>query len=94
LQGDNRVKEILINGINHEKTREVCLAVMCVCTEEEQYFEKLEKIILEGDTLDYTVNQYLKDNLDKSQYANKLFNLNKDITIKKEEKKEENDDND
>jgi hypothetical protein len=81
-----------LNGISNEQTREACLAVLCVCTEEEEFFEKLEKILVEGDTLDYTVVEYLEDNTDKSQYANTLFHLNKEIYTKKQ--KENNDDND
>ena len=52
------MKEVLLNGIKNEQIREACLAVLYVCTEEIQYFEQIEKILLDGDTLRSVVIAY------------------------------------
>jgi hypothetical protein len=87
FQGDEKVKEVLLNQTNNDETREVCLAVLGVCTEEKQYLDELEKILTEGNTLNYTVVEYLKDNADKSQQVAKLLELNQEIHMKKEQEK-------
>jgi hypothetical protein len=81
-----------LNGINREDTREVCLAVLSVCTEEKQYLDELEKILAEGNTLDYMVAKYFKDYADKSQQVDKLLKLNEEIH--KNKKKENSNDDD
>ncbi len=91
FQGDQRVKEVLLNGINREDTREVCLAVLSVCTKEKQFLDKLEKILTEGNTLDYMVAEYFKDHAEKSQEVDKLLKLNEEIH-KNKNKEDSNDD--
>jgi len=91
FQGDQRVKKVLLNGINREDTREVCLAVLSVCTEEKQFLDELEKMLTEGNTLDYMVAEYFKDHAEKSQEVHKLLKLNEEIH-KNKNKEDSNDD--
>jgi hypothetical protein len=91
FQDDQQVKEVLLNGINREDTREACLAVLSVCTEEKQFLDELEKMLVEGNTLDYMVAKYFKDHADKSEHVDKLLKLNEEIHTKK--KKENTNDN-
>jgi len=48
--------------------------------------------LTEGNTLNYTVVKYLKDNADKSQQVAKLLELNQEIHMKKEQEKNINND--
>ncbi len=79
IEGDPQVKEVLLNGLNREDTREMCLAVLSICTEEKQFFDELEKILAEGNTLDYMVVQYFKDHVDQSEHIDKILKLNEEI---------------
>ncbi|CAF0748618.1 unnamed protein product [Adineta steineri] len=83
---DEKVKEVLLNGINKEEIREACFAVLAVCTEEKKYFDELEKILTDGNTLDYMVIEYLQNNVNKSQQVENLLKLNDALLIKKQQK--------
>ncbi|CAF4171322.1 unnamed protein product [Rotaria magnacalcarata] len=78
-------KQILLDGINYPQTREACLAVLCISTEENQFFEKLEEILKQHKTLSYMVQTYVMNNAEKSHYAEKLLALNKEFCNKKTE---------
>ncbi|CAF1230958.1 unnamed protein product, partial [Rotaria sordida] len=84
FSNDEKAKEVLMNGINNQQTREACFAVLCVCTDEKQYFEELEKMLTQGESLDYRVVAYLNNNANRSEHANKLLMLNEEIHKKKE----------
>ena len=90
FKGDDKAKEILINGINNQKIREACLAVLCQCTNEQQHFEELEKMITQGQDLHYMVKAYFHKNPDKSQYVKKLLQLDEEIRTKKRLTADEN----
>ena len=78
----------MLNGIKKERIREACLAVLYVSTGENQYYEPLEKILLDGDTLRYSVTIYLYQHqkLESEQFS-KLLKLNEENYAKKKQKK-------
>ncbi|CAF3624155.1 unnamed protein product [Rotaria sp. Silwood1] len=88
---DEKAKEVLMNGINNEQTREACLAVLCLCTDEKQYFDELEKMLAQGDSLDYRVKEYLNNNDKKSHYVDQLLMLNEEIRTKTAAQKNDDD---
>ncbi len=88
------MKEVLCNGLNNERTREICLAVLTVCTGEKQYLDEIEKILSEGNTLDYLAVDYLTDHVDKLEQIEKLLKLNAEIYMKKKKKGSNDDDDD
>ncbi|CAF1163315.1 unnamed protein product [Adineta ricciae] len=53
---DEKVKSYLRNGTKKKDIGKVCLAV---ATSEQQYFTELEKILTDGNTLDYVTIEYL-----------------------------------
>ena len=91
FKDDHKAKEILMNGIKYEKTREPCLAVLCLCTDDKQYFEELEKMLIQGQSLDYMVEAYLSNHADKSPYVDKLLLLNGEIHTKKKARANDDD---
>lgn len=81
---DERVKQILINGLNNEDTREMCLAALTVCTGDKQYIDQIEKIIYQGNTLDYIVVKYFQNHSGQNEQIDKLLKLNQEIYNKKQ----------
>jgi hypothetical protein len=72
---DQKVIEAFCNGINEERNREACLAVLIVVTGEKQYVNELEKMLAEGATFHYMVVDYFQDHIDKSEQVNQLLKL-------------------
>lgn len=87
-RADPEVKDVLYNGTNNEQIREMCLAVLSVCTEEKQYLDEIEEILLRGSTLDYMVVEYLKKHAGQSQQAEKLLKLNEEMKKEQSEGKQ------
>jgi poly-D-alanine transfer protein DltD len=94
FQADERVKEVLRNGINKEQTREICLAALSVCTGDKQYLDEIEKMVTEGNTLDYKVAEYFRDHAGQSEEIDKLLKLNEEVYKKKQKQKSDDDDDD
>ena len=61
----------------------MALVVLAVCTGEKQYWDSMEAILAEGNTLDYTVVKYLKEHAEKSTDIEKILKLNEEIYNKK-----------
>lgn len=56
---DEKVKQVLIKGIQNEQIHQSCLVALCISTLEEQYFNQITQILNEGDTLDSSGLQFL-----------------------------------
>lgn len=83
------MEEVVRNSVNNEETREMATVVLAVCTGEKQYWDSMEAILAEGNTLDYTVVKYLKEQADKSENVEKILQLNEEIYNKKMHKTNE-----
>ncbi len=89
---DERVQQVLSRGLNKEQTLEMCLATLSVCTGEKQYLNEMEKMVTEGNTLDSTVVEYLRDHTGQSEDIDKLLKLNDEVYKEKQKQKSDDDD--
>lgn len=80
------MKEYFRNGTKKEDIGEVCLAVLAVATNEQQYFNGLEKILTDGNTLGYVVVDYLQKHAYQNSDIEKVLMRNEDVNTTKQNK--------
>jgi hypothetical protein len=87
LDHDEKVKEVLINGMKNEQTHQSCLVALYISTLEEQYFNQIIQILNEGDTLDNHDIQFLYQHRNKSEKIEEILTLNQTVYKDKQKTK-------